>query len=118
MEKTITFEQLPTAVNQLSEKLKSIERLLLEKQVQQTKETHDQLLTIDEVAELLHLKKPTIYSNRSKGKIPGVCKRNKRLYFQKQVIIDWIKEGRIKSNSEIEADATTYLKKKGSYNDK
>ena len=75
----------------------------------------EQLLTIDEVATLLHLTKPTVYSKVSKNELPGVCKQGKRLYFDRQTIIDWIKQGRKKSNAEIEQEAKAYLlnKKKG-----
>lgn len=72
-------------------------------------EQPEQLLTIDEVAELLHLTKPTVYSKHSKGEMPGVCKQGKRLYFQRDVIINWIKDGRKKSNAEIEQEAEAYL---------
>jgi len=84
---------------------------------QQTTEQADQLLTIDEAGELLHLTKPTLYSKVSKGELPGVCKQGKRLYFQKQSLIDWIKSSQRKSNAEIEAEAESYLKKKGGNNE-
>lgn len=73
----------------------------------------EQLLTVQEAANLLHLTVPTIYSKHSKGELPGVCKRGKRLYFSRQSLIEWIKEGRKKSNAEIEQEAESYLKKKG-----
>lgn len=78
----------------------------------------EQLLTIDEVATLLHLAKPTVYSKVSKNELPGVCKQGKRLYFDRQTIIDWIKQGRKKSNAEIEQEAKAYLlnNKKGPNN--
>ena len=80
----------------------------------------EQLLTIDEVATLLHLTKPTVYSKVSKNELPGVCKQGKRLYFDRQTIIDWIKQGRKKSNAEIEQEAEAYLlnNKKGLNNGK
>ena len=80
----------------------------------------EQLLTIDEVATLLHLTKPTVYSKVSKNELPGVCKQGKRLYFDRQTIIDWIKQGRKKSNAEIEQEAKAYLlnNKKGLNNGK
>ena len=80
----------------------------------------EQLLIIDEVATLLHLTKPTVYSKVSKNEIPGVCKQGKRLYFDRQTIIDWIKQGRKKSNAEIEQEAKAYLlnNKKGLNNGK
>lgn len=71
------------------------------------------LLTIQEASELLHLTVPTLYSKNSKGEIPGVCKQGKRLYFSKQSLIDWIKEGKQMSNDEIEAQADSFLKRKG-----
>lgn len=83
-------------------------------------EKGEQLLSIDELAELLHLSKATIYSKYSKGELPGGCKRGKRLYFQREVIIAWLKEGRKKSNAEIEQEAELYLSttKKGLNNGK
>jgi excisionase family DNA binding protein len=69
----------------------------------------EQLLTIDEVATLLHLTKPTVYSKVSKNELPGVCKQGKRLYFDRQTIIDWIRQGRKKSNAEIDQEAEAYL---------
>ena len=87
---------------------------------QPTTDQPEQLLTIDEVAALLHLTKPTIYSKVSKNELPGVCKQGKRLYFDRQTIIDWIKQGRKKSNAEIEQEAKAYFlnNKKGLNNGK
>ncbi len=94
-------------------RLSSIENLILDLKHQpiqvETTNQQKQLLTIDEVVELLHLTKPTVYSKHSKGELPGVCKRGKRLYFQRDIIINWIKDGRKKSNAEIEAEAGAYL---------
>jgi excisionase family DNA binding protein len=86
----------------------------------QPTEQPDQLLTIEEAAKLLHLSKPTLYSKHSKGELPGVCKRGKRLYFSRQSLTDWIKQGIQKTNAEIEAEAEVYLSdtKKGLNNGK
>lgn len=94
-------------------RLSSIESLILDlkhnpqkvESIQQTKP----LLVVDELAELLHLSKATVYSKHSKGEIPGACKQGKRLLFQRDIIIDWIKAGRKKSNAEIEQEAESYL---------
>src|SRR5574344_438860 len=69
----------------------------------------EELLTIDEIAELLHLAKATVYTKVSKNELPGVCKNGKRLYFDRQIIIDWIKQGRKKSNAEIKQGYKAYL---------
>lgn len=120
MEQVLTFDKLPEAVTMLTKEVSELKRLLIEKQEQPTPDQPEQLLTIDEVATLLHLTKPTVYSKVSKNELPGVCKQGKRLYFDRQTIIDWIKQGRKKSNAEIEQEAKAYLlnTKKGLNNGK
>ena len=108
---------------QLSNLIQSSVRKVLKETPPQTVKPTDQPeqpLIIDEVATLLHLTKPTVYSKVSKNEIPGVCKQGKRLYFDRQTIIDWIKQGRKKSNAEIEQEAEAYLlnNKKGLNNGK
>ena len=114
MERTISFDQLPAAVNQLNEKLVNIERLLIQKQDQTSTKPPEKLLTVQEAAEFLNLTVPTIYSKVSKGELPYM-KRGKRLYFSSTQLMEYIKEGSRKSNAEIEAEAEAYLsnKKKG-----
>jgi len=78
----------------------------------QTNDQQEQLLTIAEAANLLHLSVPTLYSKHSKGEIPNVCKRGKRLYFSKQSLIEWVKEGRQKSSLETIREAEDFLSNK------
>ena len=84
-----------------------------------TTDQPEQLLTIQEAAEFLRLTVPTMYSKVSKGELP-VMKRGKRLYFSRTELMEYIKEGRKKSNAEIEAEAKAYLlnNKKGLNNGK
>lgn len=103
----ITFEKLPQAVNQLIDKLESIERILLS-QNNTPQPEEDKLLTIREAAEILHLSVPTVYGLVQRSEVP-VCKRGKRLYFSKQELIGWIRSGRKKTNSEINAEAEDYI---------
>lgn len=97
-------------------RLSCIEDLILDlkhqPKVVETTEQPEQLLTIQEAANLLHLTVPTIYTKHSKGELPNVCKRGKRLYFSKQSLLDWVKEGRKKSSAEIDAEAEAYLSNK------
>ncbi len=109
----ITFDQLPGAVSKLSEKLDTIERLLTEQR--KPVEQHDDLLTIDQAADFLSLTKPTLYSKVSRGELPYM-KRGKRLYFSKDELMGYLKEGRRKTNQEIEQEAGSYLQKKGTAN--
>ena len=104
---TLTFEQLPEAVNKLSKRVENIERLLIEKSDLQSK-NDDHLLTVEGAAEYLSLTVPTIYSKVSKGELP-VMKRTKRLYFSKEELLEYLRAGRKKTNSEIEAEADEYL---------
>ena len=78
---------------------------------QPTTDQLEQLLTIQEAAEFLSLTVPTMYSKVSKGELP-VMKRSKRLYFSRTELLEYLKDGRKKSNAEIEAEADQYLKTK------
>ena len=86
---------------------------------QPTTDQPEQLLTIQEAAEFLSLTVPTMYSKVSKGELP-VMKRSKRLYFSRTELVDYLKDGRKKSNAEIEQEAKAYLSnnKKGLNNGK
>lgn len=86
---------------------------------QPTTDQPEQLLTIQEAAEFLSLTVPTMYSKVSKGELP-VMKRSKRLYFSRTELLDYLKDGRKKSNAEIEQEAEAYLlnNKKGLNNGK
>ncbi len=105
-----TFEQLPQAVTQLFYKLKEIEQLLRlksnESQIQR-----DELLTVQQAAEFLSLSVPTVYGLISKGAIPCM-KRSKRVYFSKDELINYLKQGKKQTVSELAAEADRYLSKK------
>lgn len=102
----ITFEQLPAAVSSLYQKVENIERLLQEKE--EVSQEADQLLSIQQAAELLKLSVPTLYGLVSRSALP-VSKKGKRLYFSKQELTDWVKAGRKKTQAEIQAEASNYL---------
>lgn len=69
-------------------------------------------LTVDGVASLLDIAKATVYTKHSKGELPGGSKRGKRLYFDRETILNWIKEGHQKTNAEIEQEAESFLNSK------
>jgi len=107
MSEELTIEKLPGAVSELFNKLSNIERLLTEMGNENQSE-RDQILTVQEAADFLNLSTPTIYGYVQRAEIP-VCKRTKRLYFSKQQLIDWIKEGQRKTVSEIETETDQFL---------
>ncbi|MFI0429219.1 helix-turn-helix domain-containing protein [Mariniflexile sp. HMF6888] len=111
MEQNLTFDQLPKAVTMLTKEVSELKRLLTEKQESKpTTEQPEKLLTVQEAAQFLNLTTPTIYSKVSKGELP-VMKRSKRLYFSSTELMEYLKEGRKKSNAEIEQEAEAYLSK-------
>lgn len=109
---SITFNEVPEAICQVIERLTSIEKLLAENG-SITKTEPDQLLTIQQAGEFLNLSVPTLYGYVQRAEIP-VNKRGKRLYFSKQELFDWIKEGRRKTLSESSLEAKAIIKQKKS----
>jgi len=111
MTKNLTFDLLPQAVAMLTKEVSELKSLLIKKQEQTTNEQPEQFLTVQEAAQFLNLTVPTIYSKVSNGELP-VMKRSKRLYFSSTELMDYLKEGRKKSNAEIEQEADAYLSNK------
>jgi len=68
----------------------------------------EQLLTVKQAADLLNLSIASIYGLTHRAVIP-VCKRGKKLYFSRQELLDWIKDGRKKTAKEIDAEAERHL---------
>ncbi len=108
MNTTLTFDKLPEAVTLLTKEVSELKRLLIEKQEQTPTEQPEQFLTIQEAAAFLSLTVPTMYSKVSKRELP-VMKRGKRLYFSRIELLEYLKDGRKKSNAEIEQEAEKYL---------
>jgi excisionase family DNA binding protein len=108
MTEILTFNDLPTAVTMLTKEISELKRLLIQKQESKPTEQPEKLLNIQEAAQFLNLTVATIYSKVSKGELP-VMKRSKRLYFSSTELLAYIKDGRKKSNAEIEADADAFL---------
>jgi excisionase family DNA binding protein len=74
------------------------------------KDTQD-LLTINEASDYLKLAKPTIYGLVWQSKIPCM-KRGKKLYFSRQELTNWLKEGKKKTIAELKQEADDFLAKK------
>lgn len=121
MEKVLTFDKLPEAVTMLTKEVSELKRLLIEKQEQPTTEQPEQWLDLNDLIQYDPEKrtKPTWYSKISRNEVPHY-KRGKKVYFLKSEIDEWLKQGKCKSNAEIEAEAKAYLlnNKKGLNNGK
>ena len=106
---TLKFENLPSAVADLKNEVSEMKALLLQRAEPQ--QEIDNPLSIRDVATLTGLTVATLYGYCQRREIP-YHKRGNRLRFFKAEIINWIKSGRVKTVSEIEADADSYLSNK------
>ncbi len=118
MEQILTFDQLPKAVTMLTKEISELKSLFIERQEQPTTEQPEHWFDLNDLIKYDPEKrtKPTWYSKISKGEVP-YHKRGKKVYFLKSEIDTWLKAGKCKSNAEIEAEAESYLKKRGGEND-
>jgi len=93
-------------IQTIDERLQNIENLLLSQKT---------VLNFDEVATYTGLSKSYLYKLSSTGGIPCYKPRSKQLYFEKAEIDKWLLRNRIKTNDEIEQEASTIvtLKKRG-----
>tara|TARA_R110000851_G_C13092562_1_gene567042 strand:+ start:2725 stop:3039 length:315 start_codon:yes stop_codon:yes gene_type:complete len=69
----------------------------------------DQVLTVEDCAAFLHLSKATIYAKISKRELPTI-KKQKRCYFLKSDLIDYLKKDRQQTNTEIQNNVSEILK--------
>ncbi|MCT4664945.1 MAG: helix-turn-helix domain-containing protein [Flavobacteriales bacterium] len=109
MTEDLSFDKLPKAVAILMKEVFEIKRLLVEIEGQNNIPEPELFLTIKETAKFLNLKVPTIYSKVSRGELP-VMKRGKSLYFSKAELIEYLKEGRKMSNSDLDKQVENYLR--------
>ena len=111
MENSLTFDQLPQAVAMLTKEVSELKQLLLQKSEKQETPSAEQLLSVQQAAGFLNLSVPTIYSKVSRGELP-VMKRGKKLHFSSTDLMQYLKDGRKLTNSEIETEAENYLQKR------
>ena len=108
--KEIRFEELPKAVTNLTKEVNEIKSLLTQKQRQETNEQSEQWLDLNELIQYDPEKrtKATWYAKIHRNEVPHY-KREKKVYFLKAEIDEWLKAGKRKSNDEIEQEAEHYL---------
>ena len=104
----VTFNDLPKVVTLLTKEVSELKRLLIDNQEQKQAQKEERLLNVQEAAQFLNLTVPTIYSKVSKAELPYM-KRGKRLYFSSTELMDYLRDGRKKSNAEIQHEVESYL---------
>ena len=96
----------------ISKRLDSLEGLLLDalhKPIHvDIPDSSQQVYTAHELSRKVNKTVATIYRWYREGKIGG-SKRGKSLYFTEEDLMNYINEGRQKSNSEIESEVEKYL---------
>jgi excisionase family DNA binding protein len=71
------------------------------------KEPQPEILDVQQAAQFLKLKTTTLYEKTSRKLIPHF-KRGNKLYFHHSALQQWINQGKIKTNEEIECEAITF----------
>lgn len=92
-----TFENLPLLVAEMCDRLERVEIALMKSNSQQPP---SDLMTIQDVSEMLGLSIATLYSKVSRKEISSM-KRGNRLYFSRKEITDSISAGRRATSQEI-----------------
>jgi len=77
----------------------------------QVKNIIPDILDVKQAAEFLRLKIATLYEKTSEKTIPHF-KKGKKLYFKRDELQDWVLEGKVKTNNEIESQAASYTMQK------
>ena len=86
-EKVLTFEQLSELINNLAERVESLEKTVREKQQPQPLE--GELMNVEDACKLLGKSKSAIYRSVREQAMPFIRQGN-RLYFDRATIKKWL----------------------------
>ena len=92
---------------EFKEFLKDALKEILSEQLGAVKQQLPEILDIHQASEYLKLKIATLYEKTSRKQIPHFKKGNK-LYFYLSELQNWIKQGKVKTQDEIESEAVTF----------
>lgn len=77
--------------------------------------TTKEILNIDEACAFVGISKGSMYKHTMNREIPH-CKTGKKLIFNRNELIEWVGNHRVKTKKEIEDEATNYLiNRRGKY---
>jgi len=111
-ESQITFNEVPGAITELLQQQARIEQkfdqLLLKFFAPPDQ---NELLTVEQVCELFDVSKPTVYAKIAANEWPYL-KRAKRVYFLRADLMDYMKAGRRKTTSELQAETVSFNQSK------
>lgn len=99
-QKTLAFEQLPELIQNLVERIESLEKTVREKQQPQPLE--GELMSVDDVCKMLGKSKSAVYRTVRYQDIPYIRQGN-RLYFDRATIKKWLdKKHRMEAITRLE----------------
>jgi excisionase family DNA binding protein len=98
---------------EFKEFLKDALKEIFSEQLSAAKQQLPEIMDINQAANFLKLKVTTLYEKTSGKLIPHFKKGNK-LYFHSADLQEWIKQGKVKTQGEIESEAITFNMKKAS----
>ena len=105
-------EIIVTTKSELENLIQNCVRQALSEHTPHTKDTANDILSVEQAGAFLNLAKQTLYGFTSKNEIP-FFKRGKKLYFRKSELEHWLTQGKQKTIIEIQKDAKDYINKKG-----
>jgi excisionase family DNA binding protein len=73
-----------------------------------------EVMDVNEVAKFLFISKSTLYQYVMNRKIPHF-KLGKKLYFKKSDLLNWVQEGKVKTVTELQNEASAYIINKRKY---
>ena len=112
-EKNITFEDMPKAMSWMMDKLNELDSKIDGLNNSPQTAPSEIWMNLKELREYLpsHPAEQTVYGWTSCHQIP-FHKKGKRIMFLKSEIDDWLHEGKMKSQKELEQEAKNFIKSK------
>ena len=109
----ITFEDLPKAMSWMMDKLNKLDSKIDSLNNIPQVRPADQWMNLKELCEYLpsHPAEQTVYGWTSCHQIP-FHKRGKRIMFLKSEIDAWLRDGKVKSEKDLEDEAARFIKSK------
>jgi len=107
----ITYDSIPEAMMHLLQEVAYIKNHLLNTatsaiETAPAPQVESEYLTVAELSQLIKKSMGTIYNKTSKRQIPFIKKGN-RVLFERQVILDWMREGRRKTEEQLQKEVET-----------
>lgn len=112
-EKNITFEDMPRAMSWMMDKLNELDSKIDGLNNSPQTPLSEIWMNLKELREYLpsHPAEQTVYGWTSCHQIP-FHKKGKRIMFLKSEIDDWLHDGKMKSQKELEQEAENFIKSK------